>query len=36
MIVSGLVLYPLEILVLPHIGHRGEYFREALSLWPQQ
>jgi hypothetical protein len=36
MIVSGLILQALKILILPHVGHRGEGFREALALWLQQ
>jgi len=36
MIVSGLILQPLKILILPDVGHACERFCETLPLWPQQ
>ena len=34
MIVSGLILGPLKILILSHVGYSCECFRKALPFWP--
>jgi hypothetical protein len=35
-LVATLILYALEILILPYIGHGREGFRETLPFWSQQ
>jgi hypothetical protein len=35
-IVSGQVLYPLKILILPDVRNRRERFGKAPPFWPQQ